>query len=125
MTSSTGVEFAPPFPVILERQILRDENKIVELRTARAQTERVEMLRSGESARFEAVSDMGPSGSVTFEGEEWAWDRWRYDLKMSDGSGRVEGSAVVRGDELVIERWFVTPDGVRRAKVVDRLVKKI
>lgn len=125
MTSTDGaVAFAPPAEVILTRSVLPERNLIVETRRSRGQTSVVELHRQGEGATFTGEDQMtGWTGTFVFTGPEWAWDHWTLELVMKDGTGRIEGTGSITPQALELERWFVTGEGTRRAKIVDRLTR--
>lgn len=80
------------------------------------------MTREGTSNVFNAKDVEGSfQGTITFSGPEGAWDHWTYALTMTDGSGRVEGNGTLLNGELKTEKYFVTPDGTRRVRIVDQL----
>jgi len=76
-----------------------------------------EFRRVGTSNRFDAVNASGTSlGAVSYDGGEWAWSRWSYDLRMPDGSV-IKGEGSLAADALRTSKAFSDGDG-RKTKFV-------
>ena len=55
-------------------------------------------------------------------GDSWSFSGWTYDLSMSDGSGKIAGSAQIDGTGIQTEKYFLAPNGEKLVKIVDQLV---
>ena len=61
------------------------------------------------------------SGELSFDGEEWNWDRWTYNIAMSDGSGTITGAGTLDERGITTEKQFSSPDGVVRVVIKESL----
>lgn len=59
------------------------------------------------------------SGKVTFEGKEWAWDKWTYDIQVS--GGRLTGTGALSAAGIVTEKNFMKKDGTVVQKIRENL----
>lgn len=80
------------------------------------------LRRQGESNRFSATDDAKSfSGVVTFEGPAWHWTGWTYDITISEGAGKVVGTASIDDTSIRTEKYFIGPDGNKTVQIVDVL----
>jgi len=116
---------------LVKRETLPEDGKIIE--TALQPASRpggkpeeftAELSRMDETAVF-TVTELGGSfsGTITFTGgAEWAWTKWRYDIKLSDG-GSLKGGGRLSAAGIVTKKTFTKPDG--RVTLISETLKPI
>ena len=121
VTSPEGsTPFGPPRPGLVARTVDSARGTIVETVLDDGALRTTTLTRRGETNVFDASdSEKTFSGTLTFSGTPWAWTGWTYALSMTDGSGTIEGTATIDDATLQTEKYFVSPDGERRARIVD------
>lgn len=69
------------------------------------------MSRVGGSTTFTAQdSDQSFSGTLIFEGAEWSWEKWRYDILLKDGS-KLQGEGRLDQSGVHTSKKLLTPQG--------------
>lgn len=80
------------------------------------------LRRQGESNRFSATDDAKSfSGVVTFDGAPWRWTGWSYDITISEGVGKIVGTATIDETTMRTQKYFIGPDGNKSVQIVDIL----
>lgn len=122
-TSPDGsTPFGPPQDTLVMRTVSANADQIIEVVRQGGKTFNTVLTRVGQSNKFTATDEGATfTGTVTFEGPEWAWTTWAYDIAMVDGSGKIVGTGSVGKDGLRTEKYFVAPDGARQARISDEL----
>ncbi len=123
VTSPDGSSsYGPSKPGLVARTVDREKGLIVEVVLDKGALRSTTLARVGESNEFQAQdTDKTFTGTLTFSGAPWSWTGWSYALSMTDGSGKIEGTALITDRSLRTEKFFLTPDGQRRARIVDDL----
>lgn len=82
---------------------------------------RTVLTRLGNLNIFSAIDDGHTfSGSLSFSGSEWNWDKWTYEIKMSDGS-KLDGIGFIDAAGLKTQKTFYKPDGKASVKLKENL----
>lgn len=69
------------------------------------------LTRLGTSNVFSVTDDEHTfQGQMTFEGDEWNWNRWTYEIKLLDGS-RLKGTGLHDAIGIKTQKTFYKPDG--------------
>lgn len=123
LTSPDGATpFGPARQGLARRTVNREQGIIVESVLDAGRLRTTTLTRQGETNLFDASdAEKTFSGTVTFTGPAWAWTGWTYSISMTDGSGTIEGSAVIDDSSLRTEKYFVLPDGKKQLRIVDDL----
>ncbi|MEW5850903.1 MAG: hypothetical protein AB2A00_19105 [Myxococcota bacterium] len=125
-STSTSPDGSTPFGQAQETLVMRvvspKENRILEKVRQGGRDFDTTLLRVEGSNKFTAT-DQGSTftGTLTFEGQEWAWNAWTYDITMADGSGKIEGKGTLGKDGIKTEKYFVAPDGNRQVRIIEEL----
>lgn len=91
-TSPDGKKVYQENAVLVRRQVDPPGNQIVEETWYDLDARVTTLTRQGDTSVFDATDATASfTGTITYTGEEWAWDDWNYDLTLTDGSGRVSG----------------------------------
>ncbi len=125
-TSPDGAQaYGPPQEIAARRTLDRRAETIDEYVVHPGRAYPTRLRRSGEdgtmvvfSAEDEARSF---SGTVSFEGPEWAWTAWTYDLLLTDGTGTLHGSGSLSAHTIETDKLFVDADGRPQARIGERL----
>jgi hypothetical protein len=122
-TSPDGkVRFGPAVMTLLRREITPGQERITETVTTPGRTSIMTMHRDSSERFLTVVTDETLEGSVTYSGgEEWRWPKWTYALRMTDGSGLIEGTGFVDDKWLETDRFVVSRTGERRSRTTERL----
>jgi hypothetical protein len=69
------------------------------------------LTRLESSNVFSAVDDGRTfEGTLSFEGKEWAWNKWVYDIKLKDGS-KLQGEGALDESGIKTRKMFFNPSG--------------
>ncbi|MBW2700723.1 MAG: hypothetical protein JRF33_07860 [Deltaproteobacteria bacterium] len=121
-TSPDGeTPLGPPVKVLAKRLLLPAENKIVEEVWLGDKHIITTLLRQEGGSIFKAT-DAGATfeGTLSFTGEDWEWNRWTYDIRLLDGSGKITGrGSKTQEGRLIIEKMFIDPRGLPRARIME------
>lgn len=123
-TSPDGAQpYGPAKTVAVRRTVDPAQGSIEELVVHPGEQFFTELQRRpGDAAVFTTRDRAGSfGGTVSFTGPEWAWTAWTYDIAMSDGSGKLQGSGRLGARSLDTDKLFVGPDGQPRARIVEHL----
>lgn len=79
------------------------------------------MRRIGETGEF-AAEDEGRtfSGTLTFAGADWVFNRWTYAIEMKDGS-RLAGEGTLDEQGIKTDKLFSDPQGAARFRLKEDL----
>ncbi len=121
-TSADGLTpMGPPAEALVKRELFPDDGRIVET-TLDEGALRVTTLTQTEGNTFAATDADGTfAGTVIFSPDPWSPISWTYDLTMADGSGKVIGGATVTKTSIKTSKYFVTPDGLQKMRIIDDL----
>ena len=61
------------------------------------------------------------SGTLTFEGENWKWSNWTYDIEMTNGSGKIVGEGKLTSSGVETTKKFILPDGKEQVLITENL----
>ncbi|WP_434420357.1 hypothetical protein [Nannocystis pusilla] len=123
-TSPDGAQpYGPAKTIAVRRTVDPARGRIEELVVHPGEQYFTELRRRpGDAAVFTTTDRAGSfTGTVRFTGPEWAWTAWTYDIAMSDGSGKLQGSGRLGTRSLDTDKLFVSPDGQPRARIVEHL----
>jgi hypothetical protein len=122
-TSPDGeTPYGPPKTVVARRTVSPSEGTISEYVVHPGEEHPSTLTRVGDTNVFRAEDEANTfEGTVTFEGPEWEWTRWTYDIEMSDGSGSVTGTGRLDGNGMETEKVFSGPDGAPVARITEHL----
>lgn len=69
------------------------------------------LTQIGNSNVFQAVDDGHTfEGKMTFEGSEWKWNQWSYEIELLDGS-TLKGTGLIDSEGIKTQKMFYKPDG--------------
>ncbi len=116
--------YGPPKQALVVRTVDGVSGTITEVVLDEGKTRSTTLTRTDVANVFQASdAEKSFSGTVTFTGTAPDWTGWTYALTMSDGSGRIEGSATIDATSLRTQKTFVSADGQPRARITDTLLK--
>lgn len=121
-TSPDGeTPLGPPVIILAKRLLLPAENKMVEEVWLGDKHIITTLLRQEGGSTFRATDAGGTfEGTLRFTGDEWAWSRWTYDIRLLDGSGKIAGrGSKTQEGRLIIEKMFIDPQGLPRARIME------
>jgi hypothetical protein len=114
--------YGPPKAGLVERIVDASVGTITERVLDEGKIRVATLTRLGDTQVFEATDvDKSFTGTLTFTGQGWDLTGWTYALTMTDGSGRIEGTAVIDAAGIRTEKFFVSPDGARQVKITENL----
>jgi len=116
--------YGPPKPALVARTVDPSHRRIVEVVVDDGRLRTTTLHRKGDTNVFTASDDSTSfTGTVTMVGDGWSFSGWTYDLSMSDGSGKITGSAEIDGTGIQTEKYFLAPNGEKQVKIVDQLAQ--
>lgn len=123
VTSPDGATpYGAPAPVVVRRTVSPSEGTISEHVVSPGEEHPTTLTRVDDSNVFQATDDGNTfSGTLTFEGPEWEWTSWTYDISMTDGSGALRGTGRLEGNVMENEKIFAGPEGDPQARITEHL----
>jgi hypothetical protein len=123
VTSADGATpFGPPKQALVARTVDAAHDQIVEVVVDDGALRTTTLQRDGGTNVFRATDEAKSfTGTVTMTGDGWNISGWSYDLTMADGSGTIAGTATIDAAGIRTEKFFVTPNGEKKVRIVDGL----
>jgi hypothetical protein len=126
-TSADGKAYGAGVSLV-KREVLPARDLIIEtvIQPGRAPGERPRQIvttltrRAGTTVFDAADAAATFSGSLTFDGPEWAWTHWRYAIALKDG-GRVTGDGRLGDDGVRTNKSVLDAKGVITVRVSESL----
>lgn len=111
--------YGPPSAGAASRQLDPAAGKMTEVVFDDGRLRSTDLVREPGSSVFDASDDEGSfHGKLAFEGDEWAWSGWSYDITMKDGS-KLDGHAETTADGFTAQKTFKSPDGTPRVRITE------
>lgn len=93
--------------IAYEKTIRPGANQLLERVYQEGRDFEVTMTRREGGAVFDVVDrDDGYDGTLTFEGAEWDWNTWAYDLNLKEPVGSVTGTGSVTAETLETNKVY-------------------
>lgn len=114
--------YGPADDVLVRRTSTPAQGQIVEETWYSGEAGRTTLVRQGDTTVFDASDAAGTfTGTLSFDGPEWDWNHWTYDIVLTDGSGSLVGEGTWDGAAWQSVKTFSDADGNAVARIQDDL----
>jgi len=121
-TSPDGkIPYGPVKYSLVKRTIDPANKMIIELVNQDEIVFKTVLTQTDSKQIFNVTDNKSFKGIITFEGKEWKWDKWTYDITMTDKSGKIIGSGELKENTLLTRKIFVTSDGTEQVLITEAL----
>ena len=113
--------YGPPVPVVGKRTLKKAEGIILEVLDLPTKHFEVTLTRTKNNT-FQGT-DKGKTwtGTIVYAGDDWQWNSWTYDIRLSDGSGTLKGKGSLHAGKMETDKTFFDPTGAPKALILERL----
>lgn len=108
-------------PALVKREVFPSDGRIVETVLDQGVMTATTLTQKSGNVFDATDSNASFTGTVTFSPDPWNATSWTYDLTLSDGSGKIIGTATIADDGIKTEKFFVTASGIKMVRIVDDL----
>ena len=118
----TGVPFGPAEDTVTKRTVDAAARTIVEEVVSQGLPIVTTMTERGDTNVFDASDDGGTfSGTLTFDGSDFAFTGWTYFIELTDGSGVITGVATIDDENILTHKTYSDHSGTAQALIADAL----
>lgn len=122
-TSPDGtIPYGPVKYSLVKRTIDPSNKMIIELVKQGDKVFNTVLSQTDSKQIFNVIDDNKSfSGIITFDGKEWEWNKWTYDIAMTDKSGKIIGNGELKQNLILTRKVFVAADGTEKVLITESL----